>query len=94
MPYTVVREHVGNYARWRRAFEEHSGSRKEAGSRGGHIFRSSEDRDEVVVFLAWEDLDRARQYLDSEAVREEREAGEVDGDPDVLYLEELGRPAS
>jgi quinol monooxygenase YgiN len=94
MPYTVVREHVGNYARWRRAFEDHEGSREEAGSRGGHIFRSSEDHDDIVVFMAWEDLDRARKYLDSETVREEREAGEVEGDPDVLYLEELGRPAA
>lgn len=94
MPYTLYRHRVENFPRWRRAFEDHAEARKEAGSRGGHIFRSSGDRSEIVVFLAWEDLDRARRYLESEEVAEELEQGEGEGDPDVTYLEELGRPGS
>lgn len=91
MPYTLTRMKVEDYPHWRRAFEENADAREEAGSRGGHLFRSEGDRSEVVVFLAWDDLGDAREHLSSDAVREEREAGGVEGEPEVLYLEELGR---
>ena len=92
MPYTLTRMKVEDYPHWRRAFEENADAREEAGSQGGHLFRSDGDHQEVVVFLAWDDLGDARDYLDSEAVREEREAGGVEEEPEVLFLEELGRP--
>lgn len=92
MPYTVARHRVGDYPRWRRAFEENSDAREEAGSRGGHIFRNEGNHDDVTVFLAWEDLDRARSYYASDAALEEWEEGGVEGEPEVLFLEEMGRP--
>lgn len=91
MPYTVTRQTVGDFPRFRRAFEENSEEREEAGSRGGHIFWNDDDHSEVVVFLAWDDLDRAREYLQSEAVEEERAEGDVEGEPETVFLEELGR---
>lgn len=91
MPYSIMRARVGDFPKWRRAFDENSDEREEAGSNGGHLFRSSDDRDQVVVFLAWEDLQDARDYYSSEAVDEEREAGAVEDD-EVLFLEELSRP--
>lgn len=91
MPYSIMRARVGDFPKWRRAFAENSEAREEAGSNGGHLFRDWDDRDRVVVFLAWEDLEDAREYFTSEAVEEEREAGEMEDD-EVLFLEELGRP--
>ena len=91
MPYTVTRQTVDDYPKWRRAFEDNADAREEAGSRGGHIFRNDADHDEIVVFLAWEDLDDARDYLEGEASQEERDAGRVEA-REILYLEELGRP--
>lgn len=92
MPYSIVRQRVGNYARWRRAFDDHGEAREAAGSRGGHLFRSVDDPAEVVVFLAWEGLDRAREYLEgSPEVSAEAEAGGVT-ERDLCLLEELGRP--
>lgn len=91
MPYTVTRQRVGDYPGWRRAFEENADAREEAGSRGGHIFRNEDDDTEIVVFLAWEDLDDAGDYLEGEAIEEEMAEGEVE-ERETLYLEELGRP--
>lgn len=93
MPYTIIRQRVSDYPKWRRAFDEHADARGEHGSRGGHLFRDPEEPDHIVVFLAWADMDAARDYLEGEAPREERERGGVDGEPEVLYLEELGRPS-
>lgn len=91
MPYTVTRMQVEKFPRWRRAFEENADAREEAGSRGGHLFWEREDHGRVVVFLAWEDLDDARDYFASDAVEEEREKGGV-REPETLFLEEIGRP--
>lgn len=91
MPYTLTRLEVEDFPHWRRAFEDHADDREEAGSRGGHIFRDDTERSRIVVFLAWDDLDDAREYLESDAVREEREAGGVGEDAETVYLEELGR---
>lgn len=93
MPYSIVRQRVGDYAKWRRAFEKHAEVREAAGSRGGHLFRNPEAPAEIVVFLAWDDPDAARAHLEgSPEVEEEREAGAVT-DRFVLVLEELGRPS-
>lgn len=92
MPYTIVRQRVDDFPGWRRSFEEHAEERKEAGSRGGHIFRDPDDRSLIVLFLAWDDLDDARAFFDSEAFGDELEAGGIETEPEVLYLEELGRP--
>lgn len=91
MPYTLTRMKVEDFPHWRRAFEDNADAREEAGSRGGHLFRNDDDHAEVVVFLAWDDLGDAREYLDSDAVREEREAGDLQGEADTVFLEELGR---
>lgn len=91
MPYTVTRMTVDDYPHWRRAFEDNAEAREEAGSRGGHVFWNDDDHEDVVVFLAWNDLDEARAYMASEAVETEVEEGEVRGEPETLYLEELGR---
>jgi len=91
MAYTITRHRVGDYPKWRRAFEDNSDAREEAGSRGGHVFRNDEDHGDVLVFLAWEDLDRAREYLESGALETEREEGDV-GETEHLCLEEMGRP--
>lgn len=92
MPYVLLTQRVKNYAKWRRSFEENAEKREEAGSTGGHIFRDTEDRELITLFLSWQDLDRAREYLSSDEVAEEREAGGVTGEPDVQFLEEMGRP--
>lgn len=94
MPYVLVTQRVENYPKWRRAFEENAGEREEAGSTGGHIFRDVEEQDRITLFLAWDDLDAAREYLNSESVKAELEAGEVEEAPRIRYLEQMGRPRS
>lgn len=93
MPFSIVRQRVENYPKWRRSFDEHAEAREAAGSRGGHLFRDPGDPAEIVVFLAWEDREKARRYLqESPEIEEESEVGGIT-DRRVLFLEELGRPA-
>ena len=88
MSYVIVKHKVVDYARWKPIFDADGANRQIGGSRGGQLFRSADDPNEVVMLFEW-DLEQARQYSQSEALRAKmREAG-VLGSPDVYFLEEI-----
>ncbi|MGH2369403.1 MAG: cyclase, partial [Chloroflexota bacterium] len=65
MPSLLIRHHVADYPAWKAVFDEHAPTRRANGSRGGWLFRDAVDPNEVLVLLAWDDLDRARLFVDS-----------------------------
>ena len=91
MPYLLVRHKVEDYARWKPIFDEHGTTRQAAGSKGGQLWRSAEDPNELVLLLEWDDLDRARQFAESDDLREAMGRAGVTGRPDVHFLEEIVR---
>jgi hypothetical protein len=88
LSYVIVKHTVGDYARWKTIFDADSANRQATGSKGGQIFRSADDPNEVVILFAW-DLEKARQYSQSEEVRAKmQEAGVLDP-PEFYFLEEI-----
>ena len=88
MPYLLVRHKVDDYARWRPIYDEHGATRKASGSAGGRVFRSATDPNEVVILLEWDDLEKARQFAQSEDLRQTMQRGGVVTQPDVYFLNE------
>lgn len=89
MPYALFRVEVEDYERWKPGFDEHSSSRRESGSKGGRLFRNADDPNEVVILLEWDDLENARQFAQSEDLREAMQRYGVVGQPDIYFLEEV-----
>ena len=89
MPYLLVRHAVEDYAAWKDVFDEHAAAREEAGSLGGRLFRSSDDAEDVVTLMEWESAERAREFAESDDLRETMERAGVVGEPEVAFLEEL-----
>jgi hypothetical protein len=88
VPYVIVKYAVADYARWKPIFDADGANRQAGGCKGGQLFRSADDPNEVVILFEW-DLEKARQYSQREEVRAKmREAG-VLGSPDVFFLEEI-----
>ena len=88
MSYVIVIHKIADYARWKPIFDADGANRQAGGSKGGQLFRSGDDPNEVVMLFEW-DLEQARQYSQREEVRAKmREAG-VLGSPDVYFLEEI-----
>jgi hypothetical protein len=44
------------------------------------------------VLLAWDDLERARLFVDSDDLRETMIRAGVAGQPDIWFLEDVERP--
>jgi quinol monooxygenase YgiN len=83
---------VEDYAKWRGVFESNVSMRKEAGSKGGYVFQSNDNPNEIVIFLQWEDLDKARAFTSSDALRDAMQKAGIAGPPTIVFLDEVGRP--
>jgi heme-degrading monooxygenase HmoA len=88
MPYVLVTHKVADYARWKLIFDADGANREIAGSQGGHLFRSADDPNEVVMLFAW-DLQQARQSSQREEVRAKMQAAGLLGPPEISFLEEI-----
>ncbi|PWU21295.1 MAG: cyclase [Candidatus Rokuibacteriota bacterium] len=86
-PYLLIRHKVGNYAKWKRAFDAQTAAREVNGSNGGCIFRNASNRREVVVILEWKELEQARAFAESTDLREMLALAGVSDMPDVYVLE-------
>ena len=89
MSYFLVRAKVEDYEKWKPGFDEHSATRQERGSKGGRLFRNADDPNEVTIVLAWDNLENARQFAQSEELREAMQRHGVVDQPDIYFLEEV-----
>jgi heme-degrading monooxygenase HmoA len=86
MAFTLQRATVKEYDAWKSVFDGHAEYRGESGSRGGRLYRSTENPNEVVVFLDWKSEDAARSFLESDYLRETLQEAGVQKH-DVVFLE-------
>jgi heme-degrading monooxygenase HmoA len=87
MPYLLVRHKVQDYAKWKPLFDQHAATRQTNGSRGGQLFRNATDPNELVILFEWDDLEHARQFAQSEDLRQTMQRAGVADQPDIYFLE-------
>ena len=79
---------------WKAAFDEHASTRKAAGSKGGRLFRSADDPNELVAIFEWDSLENARKFVGSDDLRQAMEQAGVTGPPDILFLDQVDTPSA
>jgi len=95
MPYVLIRHKIEDYAKWRPEYDEHGASRRKAsGCKGTHVFRNSENPNEIVILLEWDELENARQFIQSEDLREAMQRAGVADQPDIYILDDAGRTSA
>ena len=94
VPALLIRHTVTDYERWKPAFDEQAGTRRAYGSGRERVFRNAAAPDEVVVLCEWDDLDRARFFLQSEDLHDALARADLTDRPDVWLLNEGSQPAN
>jgi heme-degrading monooxygenase HmoA len=89
MPYLLIRHRIKDFERWKRLFDEHAATREASGSKGGRLFRSPENCNEVVALFEWEDLDLAKRFALSENLRAVMQEAGVSELPDIFLLDDV-----
>ncbi len=70
-------------------FGEDSSNRKEMmGSKGGYLFGNADDTNEVIILLEVEDLEKSRQFMQSEDLKDAVERSGAIGQPDIVIIDD------
>ena len=87
MVYIQVQHTVKDFDQWKAAFDEHASTRKAGGGTGkSDILRDAENPNQLVVLLEWDELGKARQFAQSQELREAMQNAGVIGPPTVRFL--------
>lgn len=89
MPALLIRHKVSDFATWQRIFDDNDATRRAHGCLGGRIFRNDDNPNETLTLLAWDDLDRARLFAQSDDLRETMTRSGMADEPDLWFLEEI-----
>jgi heme-degrading monooxygenase HmoA len=88
MAHLLVHHKVEDYNKFKPVFDAHASFRSEGGSRGGKIFRSTNDPNELFVLLEWDSVQNAQKFAQSDELKEAMQEAGVISMPEVYFIEE------
>jgi heme-degrading monooxygenase HmoA len=91
MTVLVIRHRVRDYGQWRALFDEDADVRQAHGSQSERVFHGVADADEVLVYLEWDDAERAQLFARSVDLRDAMVYSGVVDHPDIWILKEVDR---
>ena len=86
MRYLLVRHKVAEFDRWKSGYDAHLPSRQKAGLKEEHLLRNIDEPSEVLILFEVEDLQKAREFVDSADLRQVMEKAGVIDKPDIYHL--------
>ena len=87
MGMLMIRHKVKDYDQWRPMFDKHSLMQQAAGLSNPRVFRSADDKSEIVVVFDTKDTERAKDFAASPNLRETMAKAGVMDDPTIYFLE-------
>lgn len=89
MVNVLVRHKVSDFDRWKKVFDDSFGMRKSGGELNCRIFYNEMDESDVILFLDWETLEKAKAFFSSDPLKKGMQAAGVSGQTEVVYLDEI-----
>lgn len=80
-----VRHTVTDFGQWKQAYDDFDGERKGMGVVGDAVFQSADDPNDVTAWHDFETLQSARDFVESERLREVMSAAGVAGEPTIWF---------
>ena len=87
MGMLIIRHKVKDYGEWRPMFDKHSLMQQAAGLSNPRVFRSADDKSEIVVVFDTKDTKRAKDFAASPDLRETMAKAGVMDDPTIYFLD-------
>jgi quinol monooxygenase YgiN len=93
MATMLVKHRVANFESWKKVFDSMEAIRKEHGWLGHEVHRDALDPNVVVIVNRVRDVEGAKRYGGSEALRNGMQKAGVLGPPDITFLDEAEKKA-
>ena len=89
MSTIFVRHPVADWDAWKPGFDDHASARQEHGLTAAGLYRGTDDPSDVTIVLTTDDVARAREFLDSDDLRETMTRLGVSAPPTVWIADEV-----
>jgi heme-degrading monooxygenase HmoA len=87
--YVLIEHRVGDFETFKKVYLDDAGRRERLGSQGGTVFRVADDQDNVIVLIAWDTIEHARDFAGSLELEQALEWSTSDvSTPRVTVLDE------
>jgi hypothetical protein len=80
-----VRHDVADYGKWKKAYDDFDGERGTMGVVGHAVYCSTENDKDVTVTHDFDDLEKAKAFVESPRLREVMAAAGVTGQPTIWF---------
>jgi hypothetical protein len=82
-----VRHNVADFSKWKPVYDEHEAARKQFGCKKADVFTNTQNPNEVIAVLEWENKDQALQFGASPSLKEVLQRSGVVSVPEVSFVE-------
>jgi len=65
MAFVLIEHLVGDFETFKQVYLDDGDRRRMSGSKGGRVFRASDDPNDIIIILEWDDVDRAHEWAES-----------------------------
>ena len=89
MSYIMIRHKVANYAKWKRAVIAFKKFRKASGEQCFYVCRGAEDRNDLLVWCAWDTSARMKKFAKSKELHEAMRDAGVLGKPVISFYSKM-----
>ena len=86
MAHMIIRHKVAEFGKWKQAYEDHRSTRQAAGLKDLHLWRNTDDPNDVTVLFEASDVAKARDFVSSSDLKEKMQTAGVQGMPDIVFL--------
>jgi hypothetical protein len=90
MVYAIFIGKVQNFDKWKTVYDKDKSSLlKAAGAKSGRVLRGLINPNSILVTIEFEDLESAKNFAESDMLRDRMQLGGVIGRPDIHFAEEI-----
>lgn len=82
-----VRHRVDDFSDWKDVYDEFDEKRREMGVKDDAVFQAAGDATDVTVWHDFESLNAAKQFAESDELREAMDDAGVTSDPTIWFTE-------
>lgn len=87
MPAVIINHRVADFATWLKAYEDHASKRSAAGITSSIVCQSVDDPNDVSIYFEVQDLGRAREFSQSEDLKQTMQAAGVVSQPTFRFMQ-------
>lgn len=89
MPTVSVRHKVSDYGKWKAVYDELKPMVKSSGGKSQRLFKNSGDAKELVILTEFDDMNKAKQFAQSNDLKQAMQRAGVAEVPTIFFLDEV-----